>query len=113
MKDLDEAYDILGINIHRDRSKKILGLSQSRYIDLMLKRFNMEVSKRGYLPVGYDIHFSKKMYPKTHEERKRMSEIPYVSGVRSFMYVMLHTTPDVACTFGIASRFQTDPGEDH
>ena len=36
MKDLGEATYILGIRIHRDRSKKLLGLSQSVYIDNML-----------------------------------------------------------------------------
>ena len=41
MKDLGEASYILGIKIYRDRSKRMLGLSQSRYIDLILKRFNI------------------------------------------------------------------------
>ena len=58
MKDLGEASYILGIKNYRDRSKRMLGLSQSRYIDLVLKRFDMEGSKRGYLKgsmVG-DVH---------------------------------------------------------
>ena len=49
MKNLDEAFYILGIKIYRDRSKKMLGLSQSKYIDLVLKRFNMEGSKDAWL----------------------------------------------------------------
>ena len=52
MKDLGETFYILSIKIYRDRSKKMLGLSQSRYNDLMLKRFNMEESKRGYFSIG-------------------------------------------------------------
>ena len=73
MKDLGEASYILGIKIYRDRSKRMLGLSQSRYIDLVLKRYSMEESKRGYLPMSQGIHLSKKMSPKTPEERNRMS----------------------------------------
>ena len=46
LKDLGEATYILGIKIYRDRSKRLLGLSQSTYIDKMLKRFSMEQSKR-------------------------------------------------------------------
>ena len=42
MKDLGEASYILGIRLYRGRSKRMLGLSQSRYIDLVLKRFNMD-----------------------------------------------------------------------
>ena len=39
MQDLGETSYILGIKIYRDRSKRILGLFQSRYMDLMLRRF--------------------------------------------------------------------------
>ena len=113
MKDLGEASYILGIRIYRDRSKRMLGLSQSRYIDLVLKRFNMDGSKKGYLPISQGIHLSKKMSPKTSEERERMAMIPYASAVGSIMYAMLCTRPDVAYALGIVSRFQADPGEDH
>ena len=41
MKDLGEAAYILGIKIYRDRSQRLLGLSQSGYIDKVLKRFSM------------------------------------------------------------------------
>ena len=46
MKDLGEAAYILGIKIYRDRSNRLLGLSQSTYIDKVLKRFSMEESKK-------------------------------------------------------------------
>ena len=42
MKDLGEANNILGMRIVRNTDKKTLFLSQSRYIDKVLKRFNME-----------------------------------------------------------------------
>ena len=41
MKDLGEADFILGVKIHRDRSKKLLTLSQEVYIKEILERFNM------------------------------------------------------------------------
>ena len=47
MKDLGETAYILGIKIYRDRSQWLLGLSQSGYIDKVLKRFSMQDSKRG------------------------------------------------------------------
>ena len=52
MKDLGEAAYILGMKIYRDRSKRLLGLSQSTYIDIMLKWFSMENFKKGYLLIG-------------------------------------------------------------
>ena len=46
MKDLGEATYILEIRVYRDRSKRTIGLSQSLYLEKMLKRFNMLDSKR-------------------------------------------------------------------
>ena len=94
MKDLGEASYILDIKIYRDRYKRMLGLSQSRYIDLVLKRFSIDGSKRNYLSMSQGIHLSKRISPKTPEERNRMSSIPYASTVGSIMYTMLYTRPD-------------------
>nr|GEZ30237.1 retrovirus-related Pol polyprotein from transposon TNT 1-94 [Tanacetum cinerariifolium] len=47
MKDLGEAAYILGIKIYRDRSKRLIDLCQSAYIEKILKRYSMENSKRG------------------------------------------------------------------
>ena len=47
IKDLGEASYILGIRIYRDRSKRMLGLSQSRYIEIIVKMFGIENSKKG------------------------------------------------------------------
>jgi hypothetical protein len=41
MKDLDDAVYILGIKIYRDRSKKLIGLSQITYIYKVLNQFSM------------------------------------------------------------------------
>ena len=42
MKDMGEASYIIGIEIHRDRSLGILGLSQKAYINKVLERFRMK-----------------------------------------------------------------------
>nr|GEU38358.1 copia protein [Tanacetum cinerariifolium] len=46
-----EAAYILGINIYRDRSHRLIGLCQSAYIEKILKRYHMENSKRGSIPM--------------------------------------------------------------
>ena len=113
MKDLGEASYILGMKIYRDRSKRMLGLSQSMYIDTVLKRFSMENSKKGYLPIGHGISLSKKDCPTTLEERERMSRVPYASVVGSIMYAMICTRSDVTYSLGVVSRYQSDPRENH
>ena len=101
MKDLGEATYILGIKIYRDRSKRFLGLSQSTYIDKMLKRFSMDQSKRGYISITHGITLSKSMCPKTQDEKTRMSMTPYASTIRSILYAMLCTRPDVSYALSI------------
>ncbi|GJS31431.1 putative RNA-directed DNA polymerase [Tanacetum coccineum] len=59
MKDLGDAAYILGIKIYRDRSKHLIGLSQDTYLDKILKRFKMENSKKGNLPLHHGIKISK------------------------------------------------------
>ena len=73
LKDLGEAAYILGIKIYRDRSKRLIGLSQSAYIDKVLKWFSMQDSKRGYLPMSHAITLSKSQCPNTKDEREQMS----------------------------------------
>ena len=107
MKDLGEAETILGIRIYRDRSQRLLGLSQEKYIDKVLKRFSMVDSKKGYLPLQQGVVLSKKDSP------CYMSKIPYASAIGSIMYAMLCTRMDVAHSLSMTSKFQQDPGEKH
>ena len=95
MKDLGEASYILGMKIYRDRSKRLLRLSQFTYIDTMLKQFSMEDFKKDYLLIGHEISLSKKNYPTTAQEREHMSRFSYASIVRSIMYVMTCIRSDV------------------
>jgi hypothetical protein len=113
MKDLGEAAYILGIKIYRDRSRRLIGLSQSAYINKILKRFKMENSKRGFLPVAQGTVLSKTQSPSTKKELERMSEIPYASAIGSIMYAMLCTRPDVSYALSMTSRYQQNPGDSH
>nr|GEU80065.1 putative ribonuclease H-like domain-containing protein [Tanacetum cinerariifolium] len=53
IKDLGETAYIFGIKIYRDRSRRLISLCQSAYIEKILKRFFMWNSKRGSIPIGY------------------------------------------------------------
>ena len=68
MKDLGDVSFVLGIKIHRDRSRGILGLSQRNSIDKVLKRFGMQNSKPGDTPVAKEDKFSLSQCPKTNLE---------------------------------------------
>ncbi|GJV08819.1 retrotransposon protein, putative, ty1-copia subclass [Tanacetum coccineum] len=113
MKDLGEAAYILGIKIYRDRSKRLIGLSQSAYIDKILKKFNMHNSKKGYLPMEVKHELSNEMCASTPEEVAYMKKVPYASAVGSIMYVVRCTRPDVAFAQNLVSRYQQNPGKLH
>ncbi|KAJ9558089.1 hypothetical protein OSB04_012703 [Centaurea solstitialis] len=113
MKDLGEAAYILGIKIYRNRSKRLIGLSQSTYIDKVLKRFRMDESKKGFIPMQHGIVLSKTQCPVSSEDQDRMKSVPYASAIGSIMYAMLCTRPDVAYSVSVTSRYQQNPGEPH
>ncbi|GJS93493.1 retrotransposon protein, putative, ty1-copia subclass [Tanacetum coccineum] len=68
MKDIGEAAYILGIKIYQDRSKRLIGLCQSAYIKKILKRYYMENSKRGTIPMQEKLKFSKSQGASTPAE---------------------------------------------
>ncbi|GJS64190.1 retrotransposon protein, putative, ty1-copia subclass [Tanacetum coccineum] len=113
MKDLGEAAYILGIKIYKDRSRRLIGLCQSAYIEKILKRFHMENSKRGSIPMQEKLRLSKSQGASTPAELKRMQNVPYASAVGSIMYAVRCTRPDVAFAQNITSRFQQNPGDLH
>nr|GFB65383.1 hypothetical protein [Tanacetum cinerariifolium] len=88
MKDLGEAAYILGIKIYRDRSKRLIGLCQSDYIEKILKRYCMENFKRGSIPMQEKLKLSKSQGASTPAEMKRMQNVPYASAVGSIMYAV-------------------------
>uniref|UniRef100_A0A2N9IDU9 Integrase catalytic domain-containing protein n=1 Tax=Fagus sylvatica TaxID=28930 RepID=A0A2N9IDU9_FAGSY len=113
MKDLGEASFVLGIEIHRDRSRGILGLSQKSYINRVLERFNMSTCSAGDAPVVKGDKLSKLQCPQNDLERNEMKKIPYASAVGSLMYAQVCTRPDIAFAISVLGRFQSDPGMDH
>jgi hypothetical protein len=68
MKDLGEASFVLGIEIHRDRRKGVLGLSQKAYLEKVLKKYNMDASKPTPAPIVKGDRFGKIQSPKNQYE---------------------------------------------
>ena len=75
------------------------------YIDTTVKRFGMENSNKGFIPMGHRVQKSKEHSPKTLDDKALMKKIRYASAIGSIMYVMLCTRPDVAFTLSVMRRF--------
>ncbi|RVX07895.1 Retrovirus-related Pol polyprotein from transposon TNT 1-94 [Vitis vinifera] len=113
MKDLGNASFVLGIQIHRDRSRGILGLSQKAYIDKVLSRFGMSNCAPGDTPVAEGDKFSLHQCPKNELEKKDMERFPYASAIGSLMYAQVCTRPDIAYIVGMLDRYLSNPSMDH
>ena len=113
MKDMGEASYVIGIEIFRDRSQGLLGLSQKAYINRVLERFNMDKCSASVVPIQKGDKFSLMQCPKNELEHKQMEGIPYASVVGSLMYAQTCTRPDISFAVGILGRYQSNPGLDH
>lgn len=91
----------------------MLWLSQEKYKERVLERFNMKNDKPIEIPLG--IHF--KLYnvicPSMEKDKERLTKIPYSSTVKSLMYAMVYTEPYIAHVVEIVSRFLINPGKNH
>ena len=76
IKDIGEASYVLGVNIFRDRSKRLLGLSQETYIQKMLKRYHMDDCNPMDTLVEKSLSLSLDMCPKTPNEKEQISKVP-------------------------------------
>ena len=113
MKDLGDASHILGMRITRDRSRKLLFLSQKEYIDRVLERFHMEGGKAISTPLPPYAKLSHDDCPQMDVETAEMSRIPYATAVGSLMYAMVATRPNLAHAIGVVSRYMSNPGKQH
>ncbi|RVW64728.1 Retrovirus-related Pol polyprotein from transposon TNT 1-94 [Vitis vinifera] len=113
MKDLGEASFVLGIEIYRDRSRNLLGLSQIAYINRVLKRFNMQMCKAGDVPVVNGDKLSNEQCPKNDLEKNTMKTISYASAISSLMYAQVCTRPNIAFIVNVLRRYLSNPGHDH
>ncbi|CAL1383494.1 unnamed protein product [Linum trigynum] len=105
MKDLGPAKQILGMRISRDRRNGKFWLSQERYIERALERFNMSKAKAVSTPLGGHFKLSVKHCPTSDEEKEAMKNVPYASIVGSLMYAMVCTRPDIAHAVGLLVGF--------
>lgn len=68
MKNMGEASYVIGIKIHRDRFRGILGLSQETYINKVLERFQMKNCSPGIAPIVKGDSFNLNQCPKNDFE---------------------------------------------
>ncbi|RVW93240.1 Retrovirus-related Pol polyprotein from transposon TNT 1-94 [Vitis vinifera] len=113
MKDLGDASFVLGIQIHRDRSRGILGLSQGPILIKSSKGMACKIANQ-VIPLSLKETNSVLINAiKIVLESQEMQKIPYASAVGSLMYAQVCTRPDIAYIVGMLGRYLSNPGMDH
>ncbi|KAJ3531725.1 hypothetical protein NM688_g7534 [Phlebia brevispora] len=106
MTDLGEATWILNMELICDRAAGTITLSQRQYIESILKRHQMADCRPLSMPMEANLHLPKLAEPEIELRR-------YQSALRSLMYAMLATRPDLAHSVGVLSQHAATPGEVH
>ncbi|CAM8953744.1 unnamed protein product [Rhodiola kirilowii] len=113
MKDMGIAQRILGVRIVRDRSKRLMFLSQTDYLDKVLDKFQLKNANPSIVPLGRHLKLFKSDCPQTDFEKQKMSKVLYDVDVGSIMYAMLCTRPDFSFGVSVLSIFMSNPGDKH
>ena len=96
-----------------DRKAKTISLSQSTYIEKILKRFNLQEAKTISIPVDPNAKLNKDHCAITEKQKDRMKNMPYRQAVGSLMWAAIATRPDIAFAVSLLSQFMEYPGEVH
>ncbi|KAF3634113.1 hypothetical protein FXO38_25290 [Capsicum annuum] len=91
------------MRISRDRSVGTLHLSQEQYVEKVMDKFRVNDAKPRTTLLANHIKLSKEQSQKTAQEREHMALVLYASAVRSLMYAMVCTRPDIANAVGVVS----------
>jgi hypothetical protein len=97
----------------RDHTACTISLSQTAYIDDIVKCFDLTDAKSYATPMVPRAIYSKKDVPASPEESVRMKNTPYCEVVGSLMYATIATRPDIAYAVSALSQFLDNPGDAH
>src|SRR5271156_2783163 len=104
MKDMGELKYFLGIQVHRDRERKIIHISQPWYNRTILERYGMQDSKPASTPLSSGARLTKAKATDTLTDQRE-----YQSMIGSIMYTMLATRQDLAQSIQQISQFSQMP----
>ena len=88
-------------------------LSQKKYIENILDRFNMSKTKPVNFPLAGHFKLSSQQCPTSRKEKEKMDKVPYASTVDRLMYAMVCTRPDIAHAVGMVNRFFSNLGKQY
>ena len=103
----------LGMQVSRDHRAQTISLSQSAYIDTVLKWFGMTDAYGISTPLDPKVILSTDICPSTEKEKDKTCNVPYLATVGSLMYVSMATCLDITYATNKLSQFNSNLGFCH
>jgi Reverse transcriptase (RNA-dependent DNA polymerase) len=107
VSNLGEPNKIVGIEINCDQSDKSIMITQTTYIDAILKKYGMEDANAVTTPMDSNL----KLEPGEPEAGNRSNN--YASLIGSLMYAAVATWPDIAYAVNRLASFTANPTLSH
>jgi hypothetical protein len=111
LRDLGATTYLLSVQVHQDLESRSISLSQSHYVNELLKRFGMDDCNPVKTPLSPGIDLS--AHVPTPSEQQEMRDVPYLSAVGSLQYLATMTHPDITFAVSYLGRFNHNPHPTH
>ena len=108
MSDMGPAHMYLGMQITRDRTARTILVDQEKYIQIILKRFNMLDCNSVSTPMETNLKLIKRTDKATSDQIQEYQRI-----IGSLEYAAIATRPDIAFAVHKLAQFSSNPDESH
>lgn len=108
VKDLGQVHYILGVQVTRDKKKKIFFLNQEALIQNTLERHVSAKCKITNTPMSPSLHLLPYDGTCEYGEQKIFQAM-----VGSLLYISRYSRPDISAAVGVISKFAQNPGPEH
>lgn len=105
LKDMGVIKQCLGMCVNVDKNNGVITLSQEKYVNQLLMKFNMSESKTADTPMEDKLHINKGEHCN--------SQIPFQQLIGSLMYLAVLTRPDIMYSVSFLSQFNNCYNSEH
>ena len=105
MKDMGKIKEYLGITVNFDYRKNVMTLDQTKYIESLSKKFNLENSRLYNTPMEVNLKIEK-------SDNCEMN-FKYRNLIGALLYISSATRPDISYSVNYLSRFQNCYNKKH
>ena len=108
VEDFGELHYVLGMLVKRNRELRTLSITQTKYLEGVLKRFDMHNCK----PVSTPLEQGRKFEPLSEDEEP-VDVQAYQMAIGCLTYATSISRPDIAAAVNVLSKFMPKPGKEH